>query len=118
MAVTAGKDRQLFSSQNLKIMQTASDYYSAVEQANEADTLDAPCTRTQNREILKHLEKGGTVTQTEAYHLFGCTRLSGRIFDLRKDGHDIQARWESGVNRLGHLSRWKRYYLAEKTKAA
>lgn len=35
------------------------------------------------------MEQGHTITQLEAYHLTGCWRLSGRIKDLRDEGHNI-----------------------------
>tara|TARA_R100000742_G_C4176792_1_gene13244 strand:- start:36 stop:242 length:207 start_codon:yes stop_codon:yes gene_type:complete len=45
--------------------------------------------QTQNYQILNYLKKGKTITQVEAYHKFGCWRLSARIFDLRKK-YDIK----------------------------
>ena len=45
--------------------------------------------KTQNLQILNYLKKGKTITQVEAYHKFGCWRLSARIFDLRKQ-HNIK----------------------------
>lgn len=44
---------------------------------------------TQNGEILRHLLRGGSLTQGEALPLFGCSRLGGRIWDLRRDGYPI-----------------------------
>lgn len=38
--------------------------------------------------ILEHLRAHGTITPMDAMN-FGCYRLAARIFDLRKDGHDI-----------------------------
>lgn len=46
-------------------------------------------TESQNKEILKWLQSGKTITQLQALDRFGCLRLSGRIYDLHKAGHNI-----------------------------
>ena len=43
----------------------------------------------QNKRILAHLKRGHPITPLEALRRFECLRLSGRIFDLRRDGHNI-----------------------------
>lgn len=49
-------------------------------------------TDTQNNQILQYLKSGKSITSLEALRLFGCLRLSGRIFDLRKRGNAILSR--------------------------
>lgn len=44
---------------------------------------------TQNDAILRHLKRGRTITPLQALHEYGCFRLSGRIYDLRQEGHNI-----------------------------
>lgn len=44
---------------------------------------------SQNSEILAYLEAGNTLTPLEALRKFGCFRLSGRIYDLKKMGYLI-----------------------------
>lgn len=44
---------------------------------------------SQNAAILAHLQSGKTITPLEALQEFGCLRLSGRIYDLKQDGHNI-----------------------------
>lgn len=39
--------------------------------------------------ILSHLMQFGSITTWEAIQQYGITRLSGRIFDLRKAGYNI-----------------------------
>lgn len=39
--------------------------------------------------ILKHLQKGQTITWLQALDLFDCSRLGARIFDLKAEGHNI-----------------------------
>ncbi len=45
--------------------------------------------QSQNKKILQYLKEGKPLTPIDALQKFGCFRLSGRIFDLRKDGYEI-----------------------------
>jgi hypothetical protein len=45
---------------------------------------------TQNKQILKHLLEGHKITPMEALSLYGCLRLSARIFDLKENGWKIK----------------------------
>lgn len=45
--------------------------------------------RTQCRAILAYLQKGNSITHLDALNLFGCARLSARIWDLRHSGYQI-----------------------------
>jgi len=42
--------------------------------------------------ILSHLKIEGSITPLDALMLFGCFRLGARIFELRKQGHDIETK--------------------------
>ena len=44
---------------------------------------------SQNTQILNHLKSGKKLTPIDALNKFGCFRLSARILDLRKGGHNI-----------------------------
>ena len=44
---------------------------------------------SQESRILRYLERGRSLTPLEALHRFNCWRLSGRIYDLRREGHNI-----------------------------
>ena len=46
---------------------------------------------SQAQQILDHLRAGNKITPLEALHRFGCLRLGARIYDLRRDGHAIEA---------------------------
>ena len=46
--------------------------------------------RTQCNMIADYLQKGYSITSLEALRLFGCLRLSSRIWDLRERGMNIQ----------------------------
>ena len=56
--------------------------------------------------ILDALSHGKTFTSLDAVHLFGSTRLGGRIYDLRQQGYDIESVWETDGKK-----RWVRYRL-------
>jgi Helix-turn-helix domain len=47
--------------------------------------------QTQNAQILQHLKEGKEITALTALQLFRSLRLSGRIYDLRAEGHQISS---------------------------
>lgn len=65
---------------------------------------------SQEKMVLNHLEDFKSITTWEAYKDYGITRLSDRIFTLRKV-YDITDEWEYGINRYGKKIRWKKYIL-------
>ena len=72
---------------------------------------------TQNQKLLNHLKDRGGITSLEAFEIYGITRLSARIKNLRDEGHSITSSWESAKNRDGVTVSYTRYVLAE-TKGA
>ena len=50
---------------------------------------NAKSAKTQCAQIKKWLEEGNSITSLEALELFGCMRLSSRVYDLRERGLDI-----------------------------
>ena len=68
---------------------------------------------TDNEKILAYLQKHGSITSWEAIQHFRCTRLSGRIYDLRKRGYEITATTEESTNSDGEKVRYSRYRLVE-----
>jgi hypothetical protein len=72
---------------------------------------------SQNQQILSHLRAGKHISQMDAYDLFGCTRLSARIYDLRKmiddyaTGETIESVSVAFTTRLGKPGHYSRYYL-------
>jgi len=51
----------------------------------------APSKGTQSSAILDYMLSGHAITPLEALDLFGCFRLGARIWDLRREGHEIHA---------------------------
>ena len=61
--------------------------------------------------IYEHLKTYGSITTWEAIKEYGCTRLSDKIFRLRRDGYKITDEWQEGKNRYGKKIKWKKYIL-------
>lgn len=61
--------------------------------------------------ILEHLETKGPITQLEALKLYGCGRLSGRIWDLRHAGHPIEMRYKKVRKATGGNAVVAEYYI-------
>lgn len=51
--------------------------------------------KTQKEQILNHLKKNGSITTIVAFNRYQITRLSGRIFELRKEGYEIETEMET-----------------------
>ena len=66
---------------------------------------------TQCNRILDHLQRNGSITTMEAYERYGITRLSGRIWDLRKAGHAITSTTTEGANRYGEPVHYTTYRM-------
>lgn len=60
-------------------------------------------------EVLKHLQENGSITSMEAIELFGATRLSAIIFNLRRHGHNIVTVDKVGTDRYGHRVKYANY---------
>lgn len=74
----------------------------------------APIQETnKHKEVLRHLMEQGSITTYEAFQLYGATRLSAIIFDLRKRGHNIVTKETVGQDRYGHVSRFATYVLED-----
>lgn len=66
--------------------------------------------RTQKDEVLKHLQKYGSITSLEAFDRYGITRLSAVIYKLKKE-HKITSEALVTRNRYGHIVQYARYKL-------
>lgn len=66
---------------------------------------------TQEEMIRKHLNKKGSITSWEAIKLYGCTRLSSKIYDLRKEGFKIKTDYVTKKNRYGYFVNFAKYVL-------
>ena len=68
---------------------------------------------SQEKMVLKHLQEHGSITSMEAIQLFGATRLSAIIYNLRhKEGYDIVSDFEIVKTRYGVKTQIVRYKLS------
>lgn len=67
--------------------------------------------KTQNDMLLAYMKKGKSITSLGAYDMFGITRLSARVFDLRSSGINIKDKFIHVKNRWNEEVRVKQYYL-------
>jgi hypothetical protein len=56
---------------------------------------------TQCDMILDHLKRHKDITTMDAFMMYGVTRLSARIWDLRHDGYNISSEQTTQKNRYG-----------------
>ena len=66
---------------------------------------------TQKDRILEHLKKYGSITTWDSFELYGDTRLSDKIYRLKKDNYEFDEEWISKKNRYGKPVVFKKYIL-------
>lgn len=66
---------------------------------------------TKQQQVLDHLKSGKSITSLTAINLYGATRLSAIIFNLKELGHDIISERESRLDRNGNVCNYSRYQL-------
>ena len=72
---------------------------------------------TQKSVILNHLKTKGTITSKEAFELYGATRLSAVIYDLRHVGYLIDTVDTIGKNRFGNTCCYATYVFRGEVNA-
>lgn len=73
-------------------------------------TKDMPKSKTDA--VLIHLKEHGSITSLEAFELYGATRLSAIIYELKnRHGYNITTRREKMIDRYGREVRFARYYI-------
>lgn len=63
---------------------------------------------SQASRILRHLERGRSITPLQALDKFDCLRLAPRILELRELGYPVEREWETSPD---GEKLWARYYL-------
>ena len=66
---------------------------------------------TKLQKVLEHLQQNGTITSIEAIELYGATRLSDIIFNLRKRGYNIETKMFDTIDRYGNPCHYGKYFL-------
>ena len=69
--------------------------------------------KSQNDEILKHLQTHRGITAAESFSIYGITRLSARIWDLRERGFHIVNCERESVDRRGKKVKFVEYRLVK-----
>ena len=69
---------------------------------------------TQKSEILAYMKAGHRITSMQAIEMFGATRLSAIIYELRHDdGYNIITHDRIGKNRYGGVVQYAEYELVK-----
>ncbi len=66
--------------------------------------------------ILRHFTRYKFISSMQAFELYGITRLSAVIYNLRKKGYKIETVWRTTVNRYGKEVHYKDYFLVKKDR--
>jgi hypothetical protein len=66
---------------------------------------------TQNDMVLDYLNRFGSITPIQAFADLGIMRLGARVWDLKREGHDIITETEHSVNRFGLPVSYARYKI-------
>ena len=66
---------------------------------------------TQERKVLEYIMKFGSITSYQSFLDLGITRLSDRIFTLKKKGYEFTDEYVTQTNRYNEDIKYKRYYL-------
>ena len=70
--------------------------------------------KTYKENILYHLQRFGSITDVKARDIYGTTRCSEYIRQLRGEGYDITTEWRNGRNRYGRKTRFGVYVYGGK----
>lgn len=66
---------------------------------------------TQKDKVLRYLKKYGSITTWESFMEHGDTRLSDKIYRLKKEGYEFDEEWVTRKNRDGYPVTFKKYIL-------
>ena len=66
---------------------------------------------SKTQKVIEHLLKKGSITSWDAIKLYGATRLSAIIFNLRDRGYMIDSVHLDDADRNGNASRYVNYVL-------
>jgi len=66
---------------------------------------------TKKQRVLEAMRGHGSISPWYAINHLGETRLAATIFNLKKDGHEINVTIEKGNNKFGDEISFARYHL-------
>lgn len=68
---------------------------------------------TQEEKVMEYMRKFGKITTLDAFRDLGITRLSAKIFNLKRQGYNIVGEFKTEKNRFGEKVSYKIYRLEE-----
>ena len=68
--------------------------------------------KTQSERVLDYMKEFGSISSLEAFKDLGITRLSARIYELERQGHNIERKQQSMRNRYNEKTTFTRYSVA------
>ena len=69
--------------------------------------------RGQTQAVLNELKEGREVTNKRMFEIYGVTRLSSIIYELRNHGFIIHTIMTDGKTRFGDSTKYARYILGK-----
>lgn len=66
---------------------------------------------TQCEQVLQHMKEHGSISSIEAFFNYGITRLSARIWELKRDGYDIETDLVTIKSEKGAKKQYARYKI-------
>ncbi len=69
--------------------------------------------KTIKERVYDYMKEFGSISGLEAYRDLGTFSLREAIRDLKRDGINIQSKFETGLNRWGSKTSFKRYWIVE-----
>jgi hypothetical protein len=65
----------------------------------------------QEQKIINYVERFGSITTLDAFRDLAITRLSARIFNIKKLGYKVLSVREKSKNRFGEDVNYSRYFI-------
>lgn len=65
----------------------------------------------QEQKIINYVERFGSITTLDAFRDLAITRLSARIFNIKKLGYKVLSVREKSKNRFGEEVNYNRYFI-------
>lgn len=66
---------------------------------------------TQQERVLEYLQSGKKITTLNAFKELGITRLAARIYELKRDGHEVKKNTITVVNRFNENCGIAEYFM-------
>ena len=65
----------------------------------------------QEQKVIDYVERFGSITTLDAFRDLAITRLSSRIFNIKKLGYKVSSVRETSKNRLGEEVNYNIYFI-------